>query len=91
MVWNDDNKGDTCVRVCHVKGLEEWKEELKKRLQTAANCFERDRKEHLDVFALNDQELGERLRVLILEMPSLYKVFLDDSHILCIRNRVEVV
>ena len=56
----------TRVTVCHVKGQEERKNELKSELQIAANCSEEDQKqleslllEYLDVFALDDQELGE--------------------------------
>lgn len=65
-IWTEDDKGDVSVRVCHVDGLEERKEKLKKRLQIAATCSEGDRKqleslllEHNGVFALEASELGE--------------------------------
>ena len=65
-IWTDDEEEDASVRVCHVEGLEERKEELKKRLQITTFCSEEERKqleslllEHNGVFALEDQELGE--------------------------------
>ena len=65
-IWTDDEEEDASVRVCHVEGLEERKEELKKRLHITTFCSEVERKqleslllEHNGVFALEDRELGE--------------------------------
>ena len=64
-LWNDGEE-DASVRVCHAEGSAERKVRLKKMLQIANNCSDEDRKqlesmllEHNNVFALDDQELGE--------------------------------
>ena len=64
-IWTDDEEEEASVRICHVEGLEERKEELKKRLQITTFCFEEERKqleslllEHNGVFT-QDRELGD--------------------------------
>ena len=54
-------------QVCQIDGLEQRKEELKKRLQITDSCSEEGRRqledlllEHNSVFALEDKELGEQ-------------------------------